>query len=131
MKHIILSLLLIASGTAFADPNTHASLDQLKAELHSVQQEQQSAYQNYQMTKELRRNEVQEESPFMVQHPYGMDINMPPPNYEDVLQAQQEREKLIRQYTDELNHLSASFFELEKQKKLLLKQIHELEHPGE
>lgn len=132
MKQIILFLLLIASGAALADPNAPASLNQLKAQLYSVQQEQQSAYQNYQMTKELRRNEVQEGSPLMMQHPYGTDIDTPPPNYEDVLRAQLEREKLIQQYTSDLRRLSASFMELEKQKKLILKQIHELEqHPDE
>ncbi len=132
MKQIILSLLLTASGVALPDPNPPANLNQLKAELRSVQQEQQSAYQNYQMTKELRRNEVQEGSPPMAQHPYGTDIDTPPPNYEDVLRAQQEREERIRQYTSDLGQLSASFMELEKKKKLLIRQILELEqHPGE
>ena len=123
MKQIIFFLLLISSGVALADSNTPASLNQLKAELRGVQQEQQSAYQNYQITRELRRIEVQESSPPMAQHPYGLGIDTPPPNYEDVLRAQQEREERIRQYTSELSRLSASFMELEKQKKLLLRQI--------
>ena len=132
MKQLILFLLILASGAALADPDASASLSQLKAELRSVQQEQQSAYQNYQMTKELRRIEVQEGSPPMAQHPYGIDLNTPPPNYEDVLRQQQEREERIRQYTSELGELSADFMELEKKKKLLTKQIQELEkHPGE
>ena len=130
MKQIIFSLLLIASGAALADPDTSAKMSQLKAQLRSVQQEQQSAYQNYQMTKELRRDVVQEGSPPMAQHPYGMKIGTPPPNYEDVLRTQQEREEHIRQYTSDLSQLSASFMELEKKKKLLLRQIQELEqHP--
>jgi hypothetical protein len=132
MKQIIIFLLLIVSGTALAEPNAFVRLSQLKAELGSVQQEQQSAYQNYQMTKELRLNEVQESSPPMGQHPYGMDIDTPPPNYEDVLRTQLERENRIQEYTLDLSRLSARFMELEKQKKLILQQIHELEqHPDE
>lgn len=127
MKQIILFLLLIFSGAALADADTSARLSQLKEALSNVQQEQQSAYQNYQMTQELRRIEVQEGSPPMAQHPYGMDINTPPPNYEDVLRAQQEREARIQQYTSELGSLFRSFLELEQQKKLLRKQIQELE----
>lgn len=132
MKQIILFLLLIASGAALAGPDTSARLSQLKTELGNVQQEQQSVYQNYQMTKELRRIEVQEGSPPMAQHPYGLDINTPPPNYDDVLQAQVEREEHIQQYTSDLRRLFARFLELEGQKKLLLMQIRELEqHPNE
>jgi len=130
MKQIILFLLLIASGAALADPNSSIRLNKLKAELSSVQQEQQSAYQNYQMTQELRRIEVQEGSPPMIQHPYGTDIYTPPPNYDDVLRAQVERENRIQQYTSELSQLFARFQELENQRKLILKNIKELEqHP--
>jgi len=132
MKQIIIFLLLIVSGTALADPNAFVRLSQLKAELASVKQEQLSAYQNYQMTKELRLNEVQESGPPMMQHPYGMDIDTPPPNYEDVLRTQLEREKRIQEYSSDLSRLSARFMELEKQKKLILQQIQELEqHPNE
>lgn len=48
MKPIVLFLLFIASGAALAAPNTSAKLSQPKAELSSVQQEQQSAYHDYQ-----------------------------------------------------------------------------------
>lgn len=131
MKQIMLFLLLIASGAALAGPETDARLNQLKTELGNVRQEQQSVYQNYQMTKDLRRTEVQEGNPPMAQHPYGVDINTPPPNYDDVLQAQQEREERIRQYTSELGELSARFIRLEKQKRLLLEQIQELQRQAD
>jgi len=126
MKQIFLFLLLIASGAALA-ANTPNKLDQLKAELSRVREEQQSAYQDYQMIMELRRNEVQERSPFMLQHPYGMSMDTPPPNYDDVLRAQQEREEQILQHTSELKRLAARYLELEDQRKSLLKQILELE----
>lgn len=126
MKSILLSLLLFGSGTAFAETDALGKLNQLEAALNGVRQEQQSVYQNYQMTKELRLMEVQEGAPPMSQHPYGMDINTPPPNYDDVVRAQMERERRIQQYTDELKDLSARYLELEDQRKELLEQIGEL-----
>ncbi len=131
MKPFLLFLLLIASGTAFADADTPDKLNQLEAELNGVRQEQQSVYQNYQMTKELRLMEVQEGSPPTSGYPYGKgiygtDLNIPPPNYDDVVRAQMEREQRIQHYTDELKGLSARYLELEDQRKALLEQIREL-----
>ena len=132
MKQIVLFLLLLASGACLADQNAPDELGELKAQLAGVREEQQSVYQNYQMVKDLRLHEVQEGSSFMAQHPYGMDMYTPPPNYEDVLRAQLERETRIRHYTEELGRLTARFLELERQKKMLLKQITEMEqHPGQ
>jgi hypothetical protein len=131
MKQIILFLLLLVSGASLADSIAPDKLGELRAELASVRDEQQSVYQNYQMVKEQRRIEVLEGSPPMAQHPYGMDMDTPPPNYEDVLRAQQERESRIEQYTIELGRLTARFLELEKEKKALLRQIRELEQPGQ
>lgn len=55
-----------------------------------------------------------------------MGINTPPPNHDDVVRAQMERERRIQHYTDELNGLSARYLELEDQRKVLLDQIKEL-----
>ena len=132
MKHVFLFLLLIASGAALAGSNAPDELSKLEAALNSVVQEQQSVYQNYQMTKELRLIEVQEGSPPMMQHPYGMDIYTPPPNYDDVVRTQMEREQRIQQHTSELKSLSVRYLELENQRKALLEQIKELKpHPDE
>jgi hypothetical protein len=127
MKKLIYVLLLIASGAVYADADTSAKLSQLKTELSIVQQEQQSAYQNFQMTMELRRIEVQESAPPMNKYPYGMDINVPPPNYDEVLRIQLEREKRIQQYTYFLGNLSERFLKLEEQRKQIIQQISELE----
>ncbi|MDO8991226.1 MAG: hypothetical protein Q7U91_16495 [Sideroxyarcus sp.] len=132
MKHLLYFLLLTISGAVYADADTAARLSQLKTELSNVQQEQQSAYQNFQMTMELRRIEVQEASPPMNQYPYGMDLYTPPPNYDEVLRIQLEREKRIHQYTDFLSTLSERFLRLEEQRKQIIQQIRELEqHPKE
>jgi len=121
MKHILLSLLLFVSAAAFADDDLQDQLKQLEADLNSVRQEQQSVYQNYQMTKELRLTEVQESS-----QPLGTDINTPPPNYEDVMREQLEREQRIQQYSDELKSMSERYLELEEERKAMLEQIREL-----
>jgi len=131
MKHIILILLLAASGAPLAE-NAPGGLGQLKVQLSVVREEQQSVYHNYQMTRELRLKEVQEGSPPMGLYPNGTGIDTAPPNYEDVLRAQLEREGRIQQYTSDLVRLSARFLDLENQKKALLKQIKEMEqHPDQ
>jgi chromosome segregation ATPase len=121
MKHILLFLLLFVSATAFAETEAQDELNRLEAELSGVRQEQQSVYQNYQMTKELRLTEVQESSPS-----YGESINTPPPNYDDVMREQLEREQRIQQYSDELKSLSERYLDLEEERKALLEQIREL-----
>jgi hypothetical protein len=131
MKQILFFLLLIASGWASAETNAQDKLNQLEAELTDVRQEQQSIYQNFQLTKDLRLMEVQEGIPPTSGYPYGKDIygtdiNTPPPNYDDVVRAQMEREQRIQHYTDELKGLSARYLELEEQRKELLEQIREL-----
>lgn len=132
MKHILLFLLLIAPGAAPAGPNPPDELRELEAALDGVEREQQSVYRNYQMTKELRLIEVQEGSPPMMQHPYGMDINTPPPDYDDVVRTQMEREQRIQQHTDEMKSLSSRYLELEHRRKALLEQIRKLkQHPDE
>lgn len=128
MKRTLLFLLLFASGTALAVTDAQGKLNQIEAVLNGVRQEQQSVYQNYQMTKEMRLMVVQEGS----QNLYVMDINTPPPNYDDVMRTQLEREQRIQQYTDDLKRLSVRYLELEDQRKALLDQVNELaQHPGE
>ncbi|HXU93768.1 MAG TPA: hypothetical protein VFP33_08945 [Gallionella sp.] len=131
MKKIILFLMLIASSAAFAQTSTQDKLKRLETELSDVRQEQQSLYQNFQMTQELRRMAVQEGSPPTSQYPYGKsiygtDINTPPPNYDDVVRAQMEREQNIQRYTDELKDLSARYLELEDRRNALIESIKRL-----
>ena len=127
MKPILVFLLLIATGTAYADADTRDKLNQLRTALDGVRQEQQSVYQNYQMARELRLTEVQEGMPPRAQQPYGTDLNTPPPNYDDVVRAQLGREQRIQEYTDTMKGLSVRYLELEEKRKELLRQITELE----
>lgn len=131
MRRVLLLLLLFASAAAFAGSNARDELRRLEAGLESVRQEQQSVYQNYQMTKELRLMEVQEGLPPTSGYPYGKDVygtNLytPPPNYDEVMRAQMEREKRIRRYSDDLRTLAARYLELEEERKALTEEIREL-----
>lgn len=126
MKQILLSLLLFASAAAFADDDAQNQLQQLEAALESVRQEQQAVYRNYQMVRDMRLMEVQEGVPPRPQYPYGMDLNTPPPNFDEVFGMQAEREQRIRQYTDDMKNLSARYLELEAERKSLTQRIREL-----
>lgn len=131
MKKIIPFLLLVASSWVSAATNTQDKLSRVESELNDVRQEQQAVYQNYQMTRDLRRLEVEEGSPPTSQYPYGRpiygtDLNTPPPNYDDVVRTQMERERRIQHYTDELKGLSARYLELEDRRKALLDLIKRL-----
>lgn len=145
MKHILLFLLLFASGSALADSGTPDDLGKLEAALNEVLQEQQSVYQDYQMTKEMRLQEVQEGSQALLQQPYGLIVDTygrplnirgmtsdtPPPNYDDVVRTQLAREQRIQQQTDELKKLSLRYLELEQQRKALRAQIRKLKQPSD
>ena len=137
MKKIIFFLLLIASGTALAAAAApDDDISRLQAELGKVEQEQQAVFRNYQMTKEARLNTVQEESRAKIPQPFGVGVdefdmpaNSPPPNYDDVVRAQTEREQRIQQQTDELKKLWQRYLELESQRKALQAQIRKLTPP--
>jgi hypothetical protein len=126
MKHILFSLLLFVSAAAFAEADTQDKLKLLEADLSSVRQEQQAVYQNYQMVRDMRLMEIQESIPPGSQYPQGMDIDTPPPNFDEVFRMQMEREQRIRQYTDDLKGLSEHYLELEQERKVLLEEIGEL-----
>lgn len=136
MKKIIFFLLLVASSTALAAAAPDDDISRLQAELGKVEQEQQAVFRNYQMTKEARLNTVQEESRAKIPQPFGVGVddfdmpaNSPPPNYDDVVRAQTEREQLIQQQTDELKKLWQRYLELESQRKALHAQIRKLTSP--
>lgn len=120
MKRILLLLALLFSDWAGADPATDAEFKRLESQLLRVQQEQQSVYQQFQMTQELRRTELQIQNPAVVQNSpdYNMN-NPPPPNYDDVARDKADRDYRIKMYTDDLNRLYARYRDLDAQKKML------------
>lgn len=137
MKAIILTLFLLSSSLAgsalaqtapSADPQPDPRIAQLETVLNRVQQEQQSVYQQFQMTQELRRNEIQEGHPLIVQGSAGMGgvRDAPPTNYDDNIRLQRERQERIQQYTRDLNDLYSRYSELGERKRSLLDQLMEL-----
>lgn len=149
MKPIILALFLLGSGlgdSALAQivsnpypkipsPVPNPRMAQLETALNHVQQEQQAVYQQFQMTQELRRNEIQENYPqaiqtphSMMQAPYAMGglKDNPPQSYDDNVRMQRERQERIEQYTRDLNRLYSRYAELGEQKRVLLDQLMEL-----
>jgi hypothetical protein len=126
MKHILLFLLLFVSASASAGTDASDEQGQLEAALEGVRQEQQAVYRNYQMVRDMRLMAVQEGIPPRPQYPHGMDLNTPPPNFDEVFGMQAEREQRIRQYTEDMKNLSARYLELEAERKALIEQIQEL-----
>ena len=119
MRHALWILLLLP-GLVWADAETDAELRRIDAVLTRVQQEQQSVFQQFQMTQELRRIEIQAAYPSVIQNSPVYAQDNPPPSYEDMTRDRQEREARIRLYTDDLGRLYARYQELEQQKAALL-----------
>jgi len=78
------------------------------------------------MIQELRRNEMSEPS-MVVPQPSTPGQSIPIPNYNDLMQLKQEKERRIEKYTADLNRLYARYTELENEKQTILEQINSLE----
>ena len=149
MKAIIFALFLLSPGFAGLTlaqtasnayprnppPPPNPRVVELEMALNQVQQEQQAVYQQFQMTQELRRNDIQENFPQAIQTPNstmqapyatgGLKDN-PPLSYDDNVQLQRERQERIEQYTRDLKRYYARYAELGEQKRVLLDQLMEL-----
>ncbi|PTR10541.1 uncharacterized protein YutE (UPF0331/DUF86 family) [Nitrosospira sp. Nsp5] len=147
MKPIILALFLLGSSMAgsalaqtasnpypkVAPPIPNPRVAQLEMALNHVQQEQQAVYQQFQMTQELRRNEIQQNYPQGIQPADSMAAyamgglkDNPPQSYDDNVRMQRERQERIEQYTRDLNRLYSRYAELGEQKRVLLDQLIDL-----
>ncbi|MDN5880932.1 MAG: hypothetical protein L0H75_07025 [Nitrosospira sp.] len=137
MKAIILTLFLFGSalaGSTLAQtessvaPQPDPRIRLLEAALNRVQQEQQSVYQQFQMTLELRRYEIQEGNPLILQGPTGMGgvRDAPPIDYDVMVRVQQERKERIQQYTRDINSLYSRYSELGERRRTLVDQLIEL-----
>ena len=109
-----------------ADAEVDAEIRQLQASIAALQQEQQSLYQQFQMTQELRRTETQDLNPGVIQNSPVYDIYSPATSYEDQERAKRERLDRIQKYTQDLNSMYARYRALEDQKTALRARIDEL-----
>lgn len=126
MKSIFLFVCLVCSSTAFADPNPRR--EQLASALARVQQEQQSLYQQFQMSQELRRIELQDTSPTITQsYPAIGMAGASTLNFDENQRIQREKNDRLRAYERQLAVSYSRFIELESRKQELLQQIVELD----
>ena len=109
-----------------ADAEVDAEVRQLQASIAALQQEQQSLYQQFQMTQELRRTETQDLNPGVIQNSPVYDIYSPATSYEDQERAKRDRLDRIQKYTQDLNSMYARYRALEDQKTALRARIDEL-----
>lgn len=127
MRTILLLLLLTISIPVWAD--RVAEIRQLEKALARIQQESQSAYQQFLMIQELRRNEMSE-APVTAQ-PNPPSKSIPIPKYEELIQLKQEKQDRIEKYTVDLDRLHARYRELEDEKQAIFEQINSLEQKTE
>lgn len=125
MKQALLFICLIGSTGALADPDPRR--EALESTLARVQQEQQSVYQQFQMSQELRRIE-QQDAPTAITQGYpamGSD-SARALNYDENQRIQREKQERLQAYERQLGQTHARFLELERRKQELLQQIVEL-----
>ena len=125
----LLSWCLAGVATAQTPPNIERKVDpriaQLEMALNLVNQEQQSVYQQFQMLQEMRRSEVQNINPLVMQDMWGVK-DMPPISYDESVRVQRERKDRIQQHARELDRLYARYSELGEQKNAILEQLREI-----
>jgi len=126
----LLALLVLVPALAFGDAASDAELRQLQAALTEIQQEQQSLYQHFQMIQELRRGDLQELNPEVVQNSPVYSMDNPSSNFDELARIKRDREARIQQYTQDLNRLYARYRELDDQKYALRARVNELTQPG-
>lgn len=130
MKSVLLIVFLLTSGWALAEQDSR--LVQLAAAYDRLQLEQQAAYQQFQMTQELRRNELQDSAPITLQNysVMGQD-SMRSLDYDENIRKQRERQERLQRYDREISQAYSRFMELGYRKKALLDQIMELTQPAQ
>lgn len=127
MTRFLWVLLLLLPGLVWGAGDVEAELKRVEAALQRVQQEQQSLFQQFQMTQELRRTEMQAANPSILQNSPVYAEDNPPPNYDDVVRQRQARDDRIKQYTEDLNRLYARYQDLEQEKAALMEREAELQ----
>ncbi len=118
MRIPALLLAFLLAGAAFAQGGD-TRLKQLEMELQRVRQEQQAAYQQFQILQALQRNEGLEADPTSPLYVQEGQI----PNYDDAVRAKQERQERLRYYSDEMRRLSERHQALEARATEVLQEI--------
>jgi hypothetical protein len=124
---VALVLFVFVSGGALAQSGSDVELRRLTTLLDAIRQEQQSVYQQFQMTEALQRSEIkgaESASPAMeIQEGQA-------PSYDDAVRAKQERQTRLKYYADEMRHLSDRYRELGTQGTELMEEMRGLAKPA-
>ncbi len=130
MKRILV-LLLIVPAFVWADSsqNIQDLISQHESELVRIQQEAQTAHQQFQMIQELRRYEMSETS-VSIQPSVTVD-SMPAPNYDDIVKRKKEKQARIQQYGIDLDTLYLRHKELNERRNALFNEIEYLKRTPE
>lgn len=128
MKSVLLALLLLVSGAAFAEADPR--LVQLDAAYNRLQQEQQATYQQFLMAQELLRNEQNDIAAGAARGYGAMAIEAGRAvDYDENVRQQREREQRLQRYRADIDQAYVRYLELGNQKRALLEQITQLAQP--
>ncbi len=122
---IALSLIISINVLAQAPEAKNPEIIQLEQTMARVAQESQATYQQFLMTQELRKNEMQESPESIPIDLTGKSI--PIPNYEDLQRRRQEKKERMENYTADLDRLYTRYRELESEREAIFEKIKSLE----
>lgn len=130
MKYALILLYLIPVFVwADSSQNIQDLISQHQSELNRIQQEAQTAHQQFMMIQELRRYEINETAASM--QPSMSVKSIPTPSYDEMLKDKQKKEARIRQYGVELDALYLRHKELEARRNELFNEIEHLKRTPE
>jgi hypothetical protein len=114
---------VLAAASLLAHAQADDELHRLRETLATIQQEQQSVYQQFQMVQGLRASDTPPPGA-----PGALVYTPPatPPRFEDLARERAAFEARQARYRDELDRLYARFRELEERKRPLVERIGEI-----
>jgi hypothetical protein len=124
LRTLLTAIFLLNAAVAAAGEADQDELRRLDFAVSRIQQEQQSAYQQFGMVQELRRSLMQQTTPPPLPAVSGIDGDFP--DYDEQVRQRKQLEEQLRRYAVELDRLYARYRELEEQKRPLLDRISEL-----
>ena len=115
-------LLAVFAGTAFAQSVNESQMRRLTALLDGIRQEQQSVYQQFQMTETLQRSELRD-----VGTVPGIAVQEgAPPSYDDAVRAKRDRQGRLNYYAEEMRRLSGRYREPANERASAVEQMRAL-----
>ena len=115
-------LLAVFSGAALAQSSNESQMRRLTALLDGIRQEQQSVYQQFQMTETLQRSELRD-----IGTVPGIEVQEgSPSSYDDAQRAKRDRQDRLNYYADEMRRLSGRYRELANESASVVEQMRAL-----